>query len=87
MKTDNRYEVYYWDKDTIAAYDETFGEGSFDSDSQHSGCYNVISDWGTLVASTDDVHEAMKIMDKTVDKYRSSAEVAIWDGQEQCWFS
>lgn len=83
-----RYSVYKWDKDDIDSYDDTFGEGAFEADSDRPGCSNVIKQHGTLVLETDDELEATTACSKAYEEFRfKTGEVAIWDSVEHIWFN
>ncbi len=83
-----RYSVYKWDKDDIESYDDTFGEGVFEADSDRPSCSNAIKQYGTLVLETDNELEAATACGKAYEEFRfSRGEVAIWDSVEHIWYN
>lgn len=84
-----RYEVWKWDSDEMVQYDEDYGEGAYERDSQKAGCYGAITQYGTLVKETDNEDEALKASSDVFDAGYSyfSGEVSIWDNEEHFWFN
>ena len=84
-----RYEVWKWTLDDMTQYDDDYGEGAYERDSQHPGCYASVIQYGTLVKETDDEIEATKICGDVFQTNSGflSGDVAVWDNVEHFWFN
>lgn len=84
-----RYEVWKWTLDDMKQYDDDYGEGAYEREFQHPGCYASVIQYGTLVKKTDNEIEATKICDDFFQTNSGffSGDIAVWDNVEHFWFN
>jgi len=82
-----RYSVYKWDSDDMKSYDDTYGEGAFEADSDRPSCAYSVMQYGSLVLETDDEIEATTACGKAYEEFRYGGEAAVWDNTEKIWFN
>jgi hypothetical protein len=82
-----RYEVWKWDSDAQKQYEDDYGEGSYERDSQHPGCYSSITQYGVKIKETDDEIEASTACGDAFSSPFSTGDAAVWDTVEHYWFN
>lgn len=79
-----RYHVYKWDQEDVKRYEDSYGEGSFESD-MDSNCFDTITSFGTEVTATDDRQQADMAADDALASVGMYGQACIWDSQEHKW--